>query len=60
MPIPHKQQPPGYRPEHSLYPPSPDVERARRLRWVGWLDECAIIQDAFVEGMLAQLPNRDG
>lgn len=36
-----------------------DVIRARRMMWVGWLDECAAVQDAFVEGMLANLPSRD-
>lgn len=40
-----------------IVPPTDDIVTARRRKWAGWLDECAFMQDAFVEGMLANIPN---
>lgn len=40
-----------------IVPPTDDVVRARRIMWAGWADECVAVQDAFVEGMLANLPS---
>lgn len=45
--------------DQPIVPPSDDVVTERRRMWAGWMDDCATIQDAFVEGMLANLPNRD-
>lgn len=37
--------------------PTDEVVTARRRTWAGWMDECAAVQDALVEGMLANLPS---
>lgn len=51
MPVPPKPKSPAV---------TDDVIRARRIMWVGWLDDCAAMQDLFVEGMLENLPKKDG
>ena len=37
-----------------------DVTAARKAQWQGWCDDCARVQDAWVELMLRELPQRDG
>ena len=40
--------------------PSIEIIANRKTMFADWLDNCEKIQDAFVEGLLANLTSRDG
>ena len=54
---------PGYLPRNQKPRPTLSVtqmltvKQARKAMWADWIEECAMIQDAFVESMISQLPS---